>query len=266
MVAFVLAISIGFGYIIDALFLVAKFLLRPLGSLMLFLFDRLLAPILMGLAFVATLFWELIYSIFSTSSSPISETPPQYVEEIREAAELKSLPPYAEVFLWLVAVAIIGFAFFLLAKTIRRSRPATGLSSEGEHESVADGVDPLGDIARLLLGMLPDGWLKSEKRAFRLPNDDPGVLEVLQIYYDLLYAAEDRGVVRSTEETTTEFQEKLNKVFAPGLVHLATEAFVFACYGRLTPSASRLSVLRLHVRSDAGPNEDGRVNTVQGLS
>ena len=30
-VAFVLAISIGFGYIIDALFLVAKFLLRPLG-------------------------------------------------------------------------------------------------------------------------------------------------------------------------------------------------------------------------------------------
>jgi hypothetical protein len=114
--------------------------------------------------------------------------------------------------------------------------------------------------------MLPDGWLKSEKRAFRLPNDDPGVLEVLQIYYDLLYAAEDRGVVRSTEETTTEFQEKLNKVFAPGLVHLATEAFVFACYGRLTPSASRLSVLRLHVRSDAGPNEDGRVNAVQGLS
>lgn len=126
MVAFVLAISIGFGYIIDALFLVAKFLLRSLGSLMFFLFDRLLAPILMGLAFVATLFWELIYSIFSTSSSPISETPPQYVEEIREAAELKSLPPYAEVFLWLVAVAIIGFAFSYWQKPYAGQGPLRG--------------------------------------------------------------------------------------------------------------------------------------------
>ncbi len=47
----------------------------------------------MGVAFVATLFWELIYSIFSTSPSPISETPPQYVKEIREAVELKGLLP-----------------------------------------------------------------------------------------------------------------------------------------------------------------------------
>ena len=219
----------------------------------------------MGVAFVPTLFWELIYSIFSTSPSPISETPPQYVKEIREAVELKGLPAYAEVFLWLVAVAIIGSAFYLLAKTIRRSGPATRLSSEGEHESMADGADPLRDIARLLLGMLPDGWRKPEKRTFRLPNDDFGVLEVLQIYYDLLYAAEGRGVVRSPTETPTEFQEKLEKVFAPGLVHLDTEAFVFACYGRLTPSASRLFVLRLQVRSNAEPNEHGGADAVQGL-
>jgi len=264
-VAAVLAISFGFGYIIDALFPVAKFLLRPLGSTMLFLFDLLLAPILMGLAFAATLFWKWVYSIFSTSSSPISETPPQYVEEIRKAAELKGLPAYAEIFIWLVAVAIIGLAFYLLAKAIRRSGPATRLPSEGEHESMADGVDPLRDIARLLLGMLPDGWRKPEKRTFRLPDDDPSVLEVLQIYYDLLYAAENRGVVRSPGETPTEFREKLEKVFAPGLVHLATEAFVFACYGRLTPSASQLSVLRLQVRPSAGPNEHGGADAVQSL-
>ena len=187
------------------------------------------------------------------------------MEEIRKASELKGLPAYAEVFLWLVAVAIIGFTFYLLAKTIRRSGPATRLSPEGEHESMADGVDPLRDIARLLLGMLPDGWRKPEKRAFQLPNDDPRVLEVLQIYYDLLYAAEDRGVVQSPAETPTEFQEKLEKVFAPGLVHLATEAFVFACYGRLTPSASRLFVLRVQVRPNAEPNEYHKADAVQGL-
>jgi hypothetical protein len=254
-VAAVLAVSIGFGYIIDALFPAAKLLLRPLGSMMLFLFDLLLAPILMGLAFAATLFWEFLYGIFGTPSSSISETPPQYVEEIREAAELKSLPAYAEVFLWLVAIAIIGLAFYVLARTIRRSERGTKRPSEGEHESMADGADPLGDIARLLLGMLPDSWRKPQARTFRLPNDDPGVLEVLQIYYDLLYAAEDRGVVRSPGETPTEFREKLEKVFPARLVHLATEAFVLVCYGRHTPSASRLSALRLQVRPDAGPNE-----------
>ncbi|MQG77364.1 MAG: DUF4129 domain-containing protein [SAR202 cluster bacterium] len=130
---------------------------------------------------------------------------------------------------------------------------------------MADGADPLRDIARLLLDMLPDGWRKPEKRTFRLPNDDFGVLEVLQIYYDLLYAAEGRGVVGSPTEPPTEFQEKLEKVFAPGLVHLATEAFVFACYGRLTPSASRLFVLRLQVRPNAEPNEHGGADAVQGL-
>ena len=44
MVAAVLAISIGFGYILDSFSPVAKLLLRPLGSTMLFLFDLLLLP------------------------------------------------------------------------------------------------------------------------------------------------------------------------------------------------------------------------------
>lgn len=43
-VAAVLAISIGFGYILDAFSPVAKLLLRPLGSTMLFLFNLLLLP------------------------------------------------------------------------------------------------------------------------------------------------------------------------------------------------------------------------------
>ena len=63
----------------------------------------------------------------------------------------------------------------------------------------------------------------------------------------------------------TEFQEKLKKVFAPGLVHLDTEAFVFDYYGRLTPSASRLFVLRVQVRPNAEPNEYHKADAVQGL-
>lgn len=201
---------------------------------------------------MAALFWQWAYSIFGTGQTPISETPPQYVEEIREATEGSSMPPYAEAFLWVAAVAIIGFALYLLAKTIRRKGHATRLPAVGEHESMAEGVDPLKDMARLLLGLLPDSWRKPKKGPLRLPDDEPGVLEALQIYYALLLAAEAEGVVRTPSETPTEFQVKLQTLFPTGLVRLATEAFVLACYGRRAPSAAELSVLRLQTTPNAG--------------
>jgi hypothetical protein len=122
----------------------------------------------------------------------------------------------------------------------------------GEHESVAEDADPLLDMAKLFLGLLPESWLKPKKEPLRLPSDEPGVLEALQIYYGLLRAAEDRGTVRSPSETPTEFQAKLQSLFPADLVFLATEAFVLACYGGRAPSAAELSVLRLQTTPIAG--------------
>ncbi len=249
--AAVLAVGVGFGFLINALFPAAKVLLRPLGGVLLFLFDRLLAPIVLPLAYIAGQFWEWAYSIFGTGQTPIAENP-QYVEEIREAAEGRSMPPYAEAFLWIAAVAIIGIAFYLIAKAIRRTGHSTRLPAMGEHESVAEDADPLLDMAKLFLGLLPESWLKPKKEPLRLPSDEPGVLEALQIYYGLLRAAEDRGTVRSPSETPTEFQAKLQSLFPADLVFLATEAFVLACYGGRAPSAAELSVLRLQTTPIAG--------------
>ena len=45
----------------------------------------------------------------------------------------------------------------------------------------------------------------------------------------------------------SEFQSKLEQVFAPRLVQLATSAFVRACYGYRGAAEDHLAKLRLHI-------------------
>ena len=100
---------------------------------------------------------------------------------------------------------------------------------------------------KLLIGLLPSRLRRGPDRTIPLPDGEPGIVEALRIYYDILTLAEAKGVVRSPSETPVEFQSKLEQIFAPRLVQMATSAFVRACYGYRASLEEHLTELRLHV-------------------
>ncbi len=71
----------------------------------------------------------------------------------------------------------------------------------------------------------------SGQRAYTLPDGPKGVVDAQAFYYDLLTAAEKRGLQREAGVTATEFQTTLEATFPSGLVQAATRAFNHALYG-----------------------------------
>jgi hypothetical protein len=72
-------------------------------------------------------------------------------------------------------------------------------------------------------------------------------VDVLRLYYDLLTLADKRGLRRRSNETATEFQQKLEGLFPRDLVHMTTEAFNRAFYGHHPASGEQIARMRSHM-------------------
>jgi hypothetical protein len=213
--------------------------------------ERLVRPVLLLLAYIAAQFWGWLFGLWDT---PAGGQPfdggggvPGVVEGVPGAQEQGDTHIYIGVLAWLIVAAIIGYVIYRAVTAVRRATTERWPVDGGERESVSEGTDPALDALKLLLGLLPSRLRRGPDRTIPLPDGEPGIVEALRIYYDILTLAEAKGVERAPYETPAEFQSKLEQVFAPRLVQLATSAFVRACYGYRAASEENLTELRLRV-------------------
>lgn len=202
-------------------------------------------------AVVEVLKW--LYSLLFGGATP----PPQP----QEAAQIATTTPDAleeiegtganvwvgQVLLGLVLGLAAAALLYWGAKAFRRPQSRRVAPQEGQRESVMEDADPLVDLANLLWSLRP-GWLKRQRDdGVVLPDGPPGIVLVLEIYYDLLLLAEERGVLRRPHETTGEMAVRMAEVLPGDLVNLATAAFGRAFYGHYPSSDEQIAEMRAAV-------------------
>ena len=141
-----------------------------------------------------------------------------------------------------VAIAIVvSVLLFILARAFRRRLRWRRIDEEGDRESLTDGFDPLVDMARLLFDLLPERFRRRRVDSkLRLPDDEPGIVDVFRIYFGMLEIGESRGEPRKNVQTPVEYQSTLARLLPERLVEMATAAFNRACYGRQASTAQEI--------------------------
>ena len=180
------------------------------------------------------------------SESESQQTEPLEPFDITELGEPGEPSVIIEIIEWtLLALFILGLLFVLSMAFRRRSRRRRRRQL-AQRESVLDDADPALDMARLLYGLLPDRLRSRGRRPpFRLPDDDPDLVEVFRIYFGLLMLADERGFPRRANETPAEYQRTLERLVPRDLARRATAAFVRACYGHKPTSRDEIDEMRL---------------------
>ena len=230
-----------------------EFISRPLAWLADGLVTVILYIILLPLIFIFSLLATGLLEILRRLASE----PPEREESapiggfqdmmrgLREQAESNDPSIWMDILGW-AALGAIGIVLLVfLAAAFRRRMRWRRVDREGERETLSEDVDPTLDIARLLAGLIPDRLRRRKaRRGLRLPDGERGVVEVFRLYFGMLNAAAAKGLPRAENETPTEYQTTLAKVFPSPLVRAATAAFNRACYGREPTSAERIEDMR----------------------
>lgn len=230
-----------------------EFIARPLAWMADGLVTVILYVVLLPLIFIFSLLATGLLEILRrfASEQPERETPESVggfqdmMRGLREQAESNDPSIWVDMLGWaaLGVIAIVLLAF--LARAFRRRIRWRRVDQEGERETVSEDVDPALDIARLLMGLVPDRLRRRKAgRGLRLPDDERGVVEVFRLYFGMLNAAAAKGLPRAENETPTEYQATLARAFPLSLVRAATAAFNRACYGREPTSAERIAEMR----------------------
>ena len=237
----------------------------------------------------AVLFWAIVVPIgtlfnlavagflkfFSRPYDPAFEQQTEItVEEVREGVQQAALEEaelaeegvqtgYAlllQIIEWTV-ISILGaialvVAVFLFSRAYRRMlKPPDG--PEGpDRESVREDADPLSDLGGLL-SKLGGRWTRRRKREqMPLPDGPPGIVEPMRLYYQMLDAAERRGIARQPHQTPQEHRGPLSRLFPHDIVAAITHAFDRAFYGNHPTDLDRLAEIS---RSVEGLDAPGRL-------
>jgi hypothetical protein len=191
------------GGLVLGIFVAAAFpvLFRILAIPIVFAVERLVRPVLLLLAYIAAQFWGWLFGLWDT---PAGGQPfdggggvPGVVEGVPGAQEQGDTHIYIGVLAWLIVAAIIGYVIYRAVTAVRRATTERWPVDGGERESVSEGTDPALDALKLLLGLLPSRLRRGPDRTIPLPDGEPGIVEALRIYYDILTLAEAKGVERS---------------------------------------------------------------------
>ena len=243
MVSGIVVIGVLLGVVLDSVF---PFVSRMVRAPYLLLVDTVVEPIA---RFIAEPINDIIAWAFSLFIPPAreGETPDRgaILREIRESEP----GVVGEVIVGLIIAAIVAITFVLLATAFHKRDRGRFVYAAGQGRSIRGDADPLRDMAELLFRLLPKRFRRRRRwRRYSLPEGDPRVVEALRIYYRLLTLAEMGGVARSPAETSSEFQSKLESMFPPRLVRMATAAFDRACYGGQPCPEAELGEMRASVQ------------------
>ena len=184
-------------------------------------------------------------------AGPVDLDQSELVEQ--EADETQSWDSFVDlmqvVVLGVLAVTAIAVLVVLAFRLLGAARPIQ-LGSSGEQESLKRGKDPVSDLARLMINLVPR-WLRTGRRrpSLALPDGPAGIVEALRIYYDLLSLAERKGYSKEPHQTPAEFQQTLEVLFPRELVRMATECFDRACYGHHAATDEQIAQMRSSLRN-----------------
>ena len=146
---------------------------------------------------------------------------------------------------WVIIAVVVLAILYFLARAYRRRVRLWRANVEGTCEAVSTHVDPARDMAQLLLNLVPSRFKGPVTRVdFALPSDEADVVDVFRIYFGLLVLAEEKGFPRPANETPSEYQLTLEKIFPLNLVRAATDAFIRACYGHQPAPRRQIDEMR----------------------
>ena len=252
-VAFVVVIGLAFTVVPSGVLDVVTWPLRQLFTLVALVFAWV---VLLPAAFVIDAVAEALrwlYNLLFGGATPppqtqeatqIATTTPDALEEIEGTGANVWV---GQILLGLVLGLAAAALLYWGAKAFRRPQSRRAMPTEGQRESVMEDADPLVDLANLLWSLRPP-WLKRRREdGVVLPDGPPGIVLVLEIYYDLLLLAEERGVRRRPHETTGEMAARMTEVLPGDIVNRATAAFGRAFYGHYPSSDEQIAEMRAAV-------------------
>jgi hypothetical protein len=150
----------------------------------------------------------------------------------------------------LIVLLAASLLWLLFVRSLRnRGKHGRG-STAADRGSVREEADVASDLAGLLKKLLPRwGKRSSGRRGYSLPDGPRGVVDALAVYYDMLLAAEKRGLRRGPGVTASEYQSTLEATFPRGLVRTATGAFNRALYGNHPTQGDSIAGMRAELNA-----------------
>ncbi len=169
-----------------------------------------------------------------------------FLETLQEEQEAASegFALVLQIIEWGLVAVIVVIVALLLSRAFRRLLRGRDRETEGQRDSVAQDANPVGDVAKLALRLVPDVLKRPQRKGYRVPDGPPGIVEAFRLYYDMLDTAEEHGITRRKHDTPTEFQGRLEETFPGDVVGPSTESFNLAIYADVPSDSSVIQRLR----------------------
>ena len=169
-----------------------------------------------------------------------------FLETLQEeqAAASEGFATVLQIIEWALVAIVVVIVLLILGRAFRRVLRGRDRETEGQRDSVAQDANPVGDVAKLALRLVPDVLKRPQRKGYRVPNGPPGIVEAFRLYYNLLDTAEEHGITRRKHDTPTEFQGRLEGTFPSDVVRPSTETFNLAIYADVPADRSSIGRLR----------------------
>ena len=169
-----------------------------------------------------------------------------FLETLQEEREAPSeaFEMVLQIIEWALVVVIVVIVLLILGRAFRRVLRGRDRGTDGQRDSMAQDANPVGDVAKLALRLVPDVLKRPQRKGYRVPDGPPGIVEAFRLYYNLLDTAEEHGITRRKHDTPTEFQGRLEGTFPSDVVRPSTETFNLAIYADVPADRSSIGRLR----------------------
>lgn len=193
----------------------------------------------------------------------------EMLEELQREQEPSSdiLAAVIQIIEWALLSIVALVSAGVVIRAFKRLLRGHEAGHRGRRDSIAPNVNPLSDAATLALRLVPNVLKRPKAKRYRVPDAPPGIAEVFRLCYDMLDAADRRGIVRPLHHTPTEFQPTLERTLPPDVVRPSTHAFNLAIYAHTPAERSRIRRLRESMKAalasvprmaDVSTDEDDR--------
>ena len=174
-----------------------------------------------------------------------------FLETLQEeqAAASEGFATVLQIIEWALVAIVVVIVLLILGRAFRRVLRGRDRGTEGRRDSMAQDANPVGDVAKLALRLVPDVLKRPQRKGYRVPDGPPGIVEAFRLYYDLLDTAEEQGITRRKYDTPTEFQGRLEGTFPSDVVRPSTETFNLAIYADVPADRSSIGRLRESLRA-----------------
>ncbi|MCY4528428.1 MAG: DUF4129 domain-containing protein [Chloroflexi bacterium] len=171
----------------------------------------------------------------------------QTLQEEQEAAS-EGITLLLQIIEFALVAIVVAIVVLVLGKAFRRVLRGRARSTEGQRDSVAQDANPVMDVAKLALRLVPDVLKRPPRKGYRVPDGPPGIVDAFRLYYDMLDTAEEHGITRRKHDTPTEFQGRVEGTFPDDVVRPSTESFNLAIYADVPADRSVIRRLRQGLR------------------